>query len=102
MIWFILCSIISLIVGFCVSHFGFPNVITKIETVYKEVPKVIIENPTDFDNYLEWKKHEKEYNYLLKIIGNDNLQDDDKFMKIKEIVDKEISRTEGGEFGSRF
>lgn len=100
----ILWIVLSLIVGFVLGHFIWTKTITKIETVYKEVvvpSEPIVTKPDDYDEYLKWKEHKEDWINLSKLIPDVEIQDDEKFDRIMQVIEKELSITDNGEFGTR-
>lgn len=95
---------LCLIIGIWIGHFIFPKTVVKTETVFKEVKvptEPIITRPDDYEDYLKWKEHKDDWVDLKNMIADIEIQDDDKFERIMQIIDKELRTTEGGEFGGR-
>ena len=112
-IWIIL----SLVVGFVLGHFLWTK--TKIVRVNVDVPveKIVKEEvqvrPSDYDEYLAWKKHKDDYGEYLawrehkddwinlkNMIPDVTIQDDVKFDKILKAIDRVLNETEGGELST--
>lgn len=93
--------LLALIVGFVLGHYLWTKTITKIETVFKEVPKIVKEevvvHPEDWDNYLEWAKHKEDWINLQTMIPDYTIQDDDKFEKVMMAIERALSTTESGD-----
>ena len=86
--------LLALVAGFVLGHFLWTK--TKIETVFKEV----VVNPADYNEYLNWAEHKDEWINLAKIVPDVTIQDDDKFEKIMEAINKTLNTTESPEFTS--
>lgn len=101
----ILWIVLSLIVGFVLGHLLWTK--TKVETVIKEIPKIVVQKeevvvrPDDYDEYLKWAEHKDAWINLKTMIPDVTIQDDDKFDRIMQVIEKELKTTEGGEFGAK-
>jgi hypothetical protein len=92
--------IISFLIGVVIGRFVFRKVVTKVDTVYKEIKvpsEPIVSRPADYCEYLKWKEHKENLIDLVNIIPNEDMEDDEKFERIKNTIEKELSITHNGE-----
>ena len=95
---------LCLIIGILIGRFIFPKTVVKTETVFKEVKvptEPIVTKPDDYDEYLKWVEHKDAWINLKSMIPDITIQDDDKFDRIMQVIEKELKTTEGGEFGAK-
>lgn len=102
-IWIIL----SLCLGIVIGHFVWPKIKKEIIKVNVDVPvekivkEEVVVRPNDYDEYLKWAEHKDAWINLKTMIPDITVQDDDKFDRIMQVIEKELKTTEDGEFGAK-